>query len=162
MLPDLWAVGLFFMVAAEPHSESHTCGPRRQAPPCQHGLPGIGAGPPAEGAGNAKRDLCPEPGEVPSPSHLGTGRRFPSAVGRTDQLRRCGAGWRAEAARYPGEATAVPMEEQFVLWRKMMGRSAAHSTALMARPGTGAAQLPDLSDAFCPDLNNLNKNVHRR
>lgn len=40
--------------------------------------------------------------------------------------------------------------------------SAAHSTALVARPETATAQLPDLSTDFCPGLKNLNKTTHRK
>lgn len=68
-------------------------------------------------------------------------------------------GRRAGAPRYRGEAAAVPREDSLCCGESMMWQSAAHSTALMARPETTTSHL---SSDFCPDLNNLNKNVHRR
>lgn len=45
VFPDLWAEGLLFMVAAaEPHSESHTCRPKRWPPPCRARAAGNGGG----------------------------------------------------------------------------------------------------------------------
>lgn len=63
---------------ASPARAALRCGRRHAG----HGLPGAGAGPPAEGAGDAGRERGLELPEVLSLSHLGGERRFLESSGQ--------------------------------------------------------------------------------